>query len=563
MAYCTYCGNQNRRGAGFCRYCGQPMDIIEDAPNAGESITETSNGSPPVTNTLNEPEMSVEALPVEPDTSDVNLNESASESSSAFAPEIDEMPDTAAGIVLAEGESEASMPEEDQVLPLPEVTLSDQPHDFSQPEAELEPEQAVAPLPVPIVDEDEANRTDDVEPSQAAQIQVDESSQAAGDFLLAGAVLPALEALEPGAILRERYHILVELARSEDRVEYDAEDLQRCWVCQATQSDPEAKFCEMCGAQLEEKPHVRIIASHLSSSSETDERGIDDFEEGNTYYKVIVGQSAEHAGAETASRLRYTSGFQLHPGMIRGNNEDSLLVLELNVLSEVKDFAGLGCYAVADGIGGYEAGEVASGAAVRVLSAQIMLEIFSPLISGEALDREMVKQCLQNAILKANQEILELRQQQPEHSDMGCTLTLVLIHGSEAIVANVGDSRTYRMRQGKLEPISQDHSIVARLVEQGMIKPQEVYTHEQRNVIYRTIGDRSELQVDMFDVDLESGDRLLLCSDGLWEMVHDPNMEDVLLENYDAQQACNRLVDMANQAGGQDNISVIVINVHS
>ena len=146
---------------------------------------------------------------------------------------------------------------------------------------------------------------------------------------------------------------------------------------------------------------------------------------------------------------------------------------------------------------------------------------------------------------------------------MGCTLTLALVHGSEAVVANVGDSRTYQMRQGKLKPISQDHSIVARLVEQGMIKPQEIYTHEQRNVIYRTVGDRADLQVDMFDVDLESGDRLLLCSDGLWEMVHDPSLEDVLLESYDAQQACNRLVEMANQAGGQDNISVIVINVQS
>ena len=198
----------------------------------------------------------------------------------------------------------------------------------------------------------------------------------------------------------ERYHIVAELARSDDRVEYEAEDWQRCWACLATQSDPEAKFCEMCGAQLQEKPHVWLIASPLSITSEQ-ERGKDDFVEGDTFFQVVVSQATEQAGAEAAPRLRFASGFQLHPGMVRGNNEDSLLVLELNVLSEVKDFAGLGCYAVADGIGGYEAGEVASGAAVRVLSAQIMSEIFSPIMSGETLDREAIKLCLQNAILES------------------------------------------------------------------------------------------------------------------------------------------------------------------
>ena len=561
MAYCTYCGNQNRRGAGFCRYCGQPMDIIEDVSEAGEASAEVIGVSIQAATAVNEPVLPVEDLPVQPEQPGENLAEAAGKSSSAIATESDEMPVAAAGVVIENSESEAIVPEQEGAPPPPDETFLIKLVNSSQTEVEKATDQDAAPATVPVSDEFEGISTVEGETPQLAPVLIDDVTQVEGDApSLTG--LTALEVLESGAVLLERYHIVAELARSDDRVEYEAEDWQRCWACLATQSDPEAKFCEMCGAQLQEKPHVRLIASPLSITSEQ-ERGKDDFVEGDAFFQVVVSQATEQAGAEAAPRLRFASGFQLHPGMVRGNNEDSLLVLELNVLSEVKDFAGLCCYAVADGIGGYEAGEVASGAAVRVLSAQIMSEIFSPIMSGETLDREAVKLCLQNAILKANQEILDLRQQQPEHSDMGCTLTLALVLGSEAVVANVGDSRTYQMRQGKLKPISQDHSIVARLVEQGMIKPQEIYTHEQRNVIYRTVGDRADLQVDLFEVDLESGDRLLLCSDGLWEMVHDPNLEDVLLESYDAQQACNRLVEMANQAGGQDNISVIVINVQS
>jgi len=117
------------------------------------------------------------------------------------------------------------------------------------------------------------------------------------------------------------------------------------------------------------------------------------------------------------------------------------------------------------------------------------------------------------------------------------------------------------MRQGHLTQLTKDHSVVARLVEQGTLSPKEIYTHEQRNMIFRTLGENPDVEVDIFTIELEPGDRLLLCSDGLWEMVHDPYIEDVLLECSDPQQACDKLVDMANLAGGDDNISLIVINL--
>jgi serine/threonine protein phosphatase PrpC len=118
---------------------------------------------------------------------------------------------------------------------------------------------------------------------------------------------------------------------------------------------------------------------------------------------------------------------------------------------------------------------------------------------------------------------------------------------------------------GTLSQITQDHSIVARLLSQNLIQPEEVYTHEQKSVIYRSLGDKPDLEIDdsLFEITLEPGDRLVLCCDGLWEMVPESFMEDVLLEFFDPQAACDKLVEMANQAGGDDNISVIVVNVQT
>jgi protein phosphatase len=163
--------------------------------------------------------------------------------------------------------------------------------------------------------------------------------------------------------------------------------------------------------------------------------------------------------------------------------------------------------------------------------------------------------------MAANRAILDLRKQAATEINMGCTLTAALVCGLQAIVVNVGDSRTYLMRQGQLSQVTRDHSVVARLVEQGYISKDEIYTHNQKSVIYRSLGDRPDLEIDSYRLDLLSGDRLLLCSDGLWEMVRDPLIEEVLLERYDPQQACDRLVEMANLSGGEDNISVVVINI--
>jgi protein phosphatase len=216
---------------------------------------------------------------------------------------------------------------------------------------------------------------------------------------------------------------------------------------------------------------------------------------------------------------------------------------------------------VADGIGGNEAGEIASRAAICCLASETMEKLFRPALDPGYPAETDTEQEFKEAALAANQIILDLRRQADTEINMGCTLTAALIWGAQAIVLNAGDSRTYLLRGGHLEQITRDHSVVARLVEQGYISKDEIYTHNQKSVIYRSLGDRPVLEIDSFRIDLQPGDRLLLCSDGLWEMVRDPLIEEVLLERFDPQQACDRLVEMANLSGGEDNISVVVINL--
>jgi len=280
-------------------------------------------------------------------------------------------------------------------------------------------------------------------------------------------------------------------------------------------------------------------------------------------YRYQVVQSQETESRELPPVLQLVAGFQSDVGEVREVDEDSLLVMQLNALSELQDMPGLHFFALADGIGGHEAGEIASKIAVRSLAGSILREIFSPELSGQALSPEEIESQLVGAVSAANLEILAAREE--GDLDMGCTLTAVLARDDQAFIVNLGDSRTYLMRMGKLTQITEDHSMVARLLSQDQIKPEEVYAHDQKSVIYRSLGDQPQLEVDdsIFTLTLEPGDRLVLCCDGLWELVPDSFIEDVLLEYFDPQAACDRLVEMANQAGGEDNISVIVVNVQA
>ncbi|MGD8397484.1 MAG: protein phosphatase 2C domain-containing protein, partial [Anaerolineae bacterium] len=150
---------------------------------------------------------------------------------------------------------------------------------------------------------------------------------------------------------------------------------------------------------------------------------------------------------------------------------------------------------------------------------------------------------------------------QKRGNDMGTTLTAALIRDRRLFLAHVGDCRAYRWGAEGLEQLTDDHSVVATLISQGKAQPDEIYTHPHRSVIYRCIGDQPIVEVDADVYPLEPGERIILCSDGLWEMVRSEGIADVMMQEADPQTACDLLVRLANAAGGEDNISVLVVQV--
>jgi serine/threonine protein phosphatase PrpC len=239
-------------------------------------------------------------------------------------------------------------------------------------------------------------------------------------------------------------------------------------------------------------------------------------------------------------------------------NEDNLfagqVVRELN-----GELIPLGLLVVADGMGGHANGQDASRIAIQTIANYILPQ----LLKGGSLPSEGYKQLILDGVQRANQAVHQGNVD--SHGDMGTTMTGALIVGKVAYVANVGDSRTYLYREGEgLSKITQDHSVVASLVSAGIIKPDDIYTHPKRNQIYRSLGERENVEIDPFVVQLQPDDKLLLCSDGLWDMVRDPLIEEVIKQNApDLDKTADGLIQAALDGGGEDNVSVIVAHITS
>lgn len=255
--------------------------------------------------------------------------------------------------------------------------------------------------------------------------------------------------------------------------------------------------------------------------------------------------------------LRQIVGAHTDTGMVRDHNEDSYLTLSLG-LDNSSQRQGWGIYIVSDGMGGHAAGEVASGLAIRGAAELLLSSYLSGALAADAVyDEAAARTLVHQAVLQANEAIIA--EGRVQGNDMGATLTMALVSGDRAIIGNVGDSRTYLYREGKLKRISKDHSLVMRLVELGQIADEDIYTHPQRNAVLRSLGDKSDVEVDIFSERLRPGDALLLCSDGQWEMTRDAEMERIMARDADPQAICEALVSAANQAGGEDNISVVLV----
>lgn len=205
-------------------------------------------------------------------------------------------------------------------------------------------------------------------------------------------------------------------------------------------------------------------------------------------------------------------------------------------------------FAVADGMGGARGGEVASGIVVETFNHG-MPDGVPPEAGLADLTRE------------ANQRIHERATADAERSGMGTTLTAAYVGDGEVAFAHVGDSRAYRMRDGQLEQLTNDHSLVGELVRRGKLTPQQAEEHPQRSVITRALGPEESVQVDSFSVRAQPGDVFLLCSDGLTSMVTVETVQDILREADSLDAAAHRLIDAANEAGGRDNITVVLFRI--
>ena len=256
-------------------------------------------------------------------------------------------------------------------------------------------------------------------------------------------------------------------------------------------------------------------------------------------------------------------------GQVRSINEDQFLIATLLKSLQIQQTSlpqsdtrhssdASHLFVVADGMGGHAAGEEASALAIESVE-QYVLEALKWFACCRPSDEDRVLVDFQKALGHAHRRVREEAAERPELRGMGTTVTLAYSLNDELYVAHVGDSRCYLLRGGQMYRLTQDHSLVEEMIRRGLLKPEEAAGHRWRHVITSTVGgDSSDVRVDVHKLHLQAGDVLLLCSDGLTEMVKDDELAKVLAEVENPELACYQLVGRANEAGGQDNITAVI-----
>jgi protein phosphatase len=258
----------------------------------------------------------------------------------------------------------------------------------------------------------------------------------------------------------------------------------------------------------------------------------------------------------TSSHRRITFGQASDVGQVRNNNQDACLSLLGN-----PELTGspppIGFFVIADGMGGHHDGELASTITVQTLARHVIEEVITPHLDGSerSADQKTIPEVLHEAMASANEAVMG------RVPSGGTTATCGIIRGDLAYIAHVGDSRAYLISEGNMELITRDHSLVARLKELGQITAEEAEVHPQRNVLYRAIGQSDAIEPDAATRRLPPSSRLLLCSDGLWGVVGDEKMAEILSQYADPQEVCEHLVETANSMGGPDNVTVILVQM--
>lgn len=236
-------------------------------------------------------------------------------------------------------------------------------------------------------------------------------------------------------------------------------------------------------------------------------------------------------------------------GLSREHNEDS-----------ISWDIDLGLIMLADGMGGHNAGEIASELAVTAIR-DALLDVLTP----DIMDSKLIKcdEALREAVIYANEEIHDQANRRVECAGMGTTVVITLFHDDKVTYAHVGDSRIYRLRNGEFRQLTQDHSLVQEMIDNGYLSQEEAMISSSRNLITRALGISPEVEVDITTEELDIDDVYLLCSDGLSDMLNEKNMAAILTDwRHDLGAAAQQLVDAANDCGGNDNISVVLVAMH-
>lgn len=246
-------------------------------------------------------------------------------------------------------------------------------------------------------------------------------------------------------------------------------------------------------------------------------------------------------------------------GMVRQNNQDSAFSF-FAVSDTNEQLPSFGLFVVADGMGGHHDGEKASSLATRVIGKYVIERAYLTMLAGEDLhdaDRPPMSELLTNAVRAANDAVMK------QIPDGGTTVTAVIVMGEWAYIAHVGDSRAYVVTKEGAEQITRDHTLVQRLIELNQITIEEGNEHPQKNVLYRAIGQNESVEIDTMSRRLPPNASLLLCSDGLWGFVSNVQMREVVATSHSPQEACDKLVALANALGSTDNITAVIVKMPS
>ncbi|HTQ78196.1 MAG TPA: Stp1/IreP family PP2C-type Ser/Thr phosphatase [Burkholderiales bacterium] len=241
------------------------------------------------------------------------------------------------------------------------------------------------------------------------------------------------------------------------------------------------------------------------------------------------------------------------PGMVRSHNEDSIAADPEN-----------GLVVLADGMGGYNAGEVASGMATTVITTEMqqLLAKVNPFDIDQDTKQTVASRMIREQVLKANTSIYQAAQSQPQYAGMGTTLVVCLFYDNKIMVGHLGDSRLYRLRNGKFSQVTRDHSLLQEQIDSGIITAEQAKHAQHKNLVTKALGIDPTVEPEIHEYETRSGDVYLLCSDGLCDMVDDEDMGMTLQAiGGNLKLAAQQLVQMANDNGGKDNVSVILVRV--